>query len=70
MTAFTGGVGDVLIGAVATLMEYHGLSKVSHLKDKLVADIRAVDPSSLQRGDNALVMAIEQIPAVFTPVRV
>ena len=30
------GVGDVLIGAVATLMDYHGLSDVSHLKDKLV----------------------------------
>jgi 4-hydroxybutyryl-CoA dehydratase/vinylacetyl-CoA-Delta-isomerase len=30
------GVGDVLIGAVSTLMDYHGLSKVSHLKDKLV----------------------------------
>ena len=30
------GVGDVLIGAVAALMDYHGLSKVSHLKDKLV----------------------------------
>jgi 4-hydroxybutyryl-CoA dehydratase/vinylacetyl-CoA-Delta-isomerase len=30
------GVGDVLIGAVATLMDYQGLSNVSHLKDKLV----------------------------------
>ena len=30
------GVGDVLIGAVASLMDYHGLEKVSHLKDKLV----------------------------------
>ena len=30
------GVGDVLIGAAATLMDYHGLSKVSHLRDKLV----------------------------------
>lgn len=30
------GVGDVLIGAVASIMEYHGLDKVHHLKDKLV----------------------------------
>jgi 4-hydroxybutyryl-CoA dehydratase/vinylacetyl-CoA-Delta-isomerase len=29
-------VGDVLIGAVASIMEYHGLDKVHHLKDKLV----------------------------------
>lgn len=32
-------------------------------------DIRAVDPSTLDRADNALVVAIERIPAVFTPVR-
>jgi 4-hydroxybutyryl-CoA dehydratase/vinylacetyl-CoA-Delta-isomerase len=30
------GVGDVLIGAVAAMMDYHGLQKASHLKDKLV----------------------------------
>ena len=30
------GVGDVLIGAVAGIMEYHGLERTSHLKDKLV----------------------------------
>jgi 4-hydroxybutyryl-CoA dehydratase/vinylacetyl-CoA-Delta-isomerase len=30
------GVGDVLIGAVANLLDYHGLSNVSHAKDKLV----------------------------------
>ena len=30
------GVGDVLIGAAASIMEYHGLDKVHHLKDKLV----------------------------------
>ena len=30
------GVGDVLIGAVAALMDYHGLAGASHLKDKLV----------------------------------
>lgn len=30
------GVGDVLIGAVANILNYHGLSNVSHAKDKLV----------------------------------
>ncbi len=30
------GVGDVLIGAVSNLLDYHGLSNVSHAKDKLV----------------------------------
>jgi len=32
-------------------------------------DIRAVDPDDLHRADNALVVAIERIPAVFTPIR-
>jgi 4-hydroxybutyryl-CoA dehydratase/vinylacetyl-CoA-Delta-isomerase len=30
------GVGDVLIGAAATMLDYNGLSKASHSKDKLV----------------------------------
>jgi len=30
------GVGDVLIGAAATVAEYNGVEKVSHIKDKLV----------------------------------
>ncbi|MBS3975281.1 MAG: 4-hydroxyphenylacetate 3-hydroxylase family protein [Syntrophomonadaceae bacterium] len=30
------GVGDVLIGAAANLIDYHGISKASHAKDKLV----------------------------------
>jgi 4-hydroxybutyryl-CoA dehydratase/vinylacetyl-CoA-Delta-isomerase len=30
------GVGDVLIGAVANLLDYHGLNSVSHARDKLV----------------------------------
>ena len=30
------GVGDVLIGAAATIAEYNGVDKVSHIKDKLV----------------------------------
>jgi len=30
------GVGDVLIGAAATVAEYNGVDKVSHIKDKLV----------------------------------
>ncbi|CAG0909101.1 unnamed protein product, partial [Cyprideis torosa] len=30
------GLGDVLIGAASTVAEYNGLSKVSHIKDKLV----------------------------------
>ncbi len=30
------GVGDVLIGAVAAVMDYHGLTTAGHLKDKLV----------------------------------
>jgi 4-hydroxybutyryl-CoA dehydratase/vinylacetyl-CoA-Delta-isomerase len=30
------GVGDVLIGAAANLIGYHGISKASHAKDKLV----------------------------------
>ncbi len=30
------GVGDVLIGAVANILDYHGLSNASHAKDKLV----------------------------------
>jgi 4-hydroxybutyryl-CoA dehydratase/vinylacetyl-CoA-Delta-isomerase len=30
------GVGDVLIGAAATVAEYNGLENVSHIKDKLV----------------------------------
>lgn len=33
-------------------------------------DIRVADPAALRRADNALVIAIEQLPAVFTPVRV
>ncbi len=30
------GVGDVLIGAAATVAEYHGVERASHIKDKLV----------------------------------
>jgi len=30
------GVGDVLIGAAATVADYNGVEKVSHIKDKLV----------------------------------
>ncbi|MBN8279812.1 MAG: 4-hydroxybutyryl-CoA dehydratase [Gammaproteobacteria bacterium] len=30
------GVGDVLIGAAATIADYNGVDKVSHIKDKLV----------------------------------
>jgi len=30
------GVGDVLIGAAATIAEYNGVEKVSHIKDKLI----------------------------------
>jgi len=30
------GVGDVLIGAAATIVEYNGVDKASHIKDKLV----------------------------------
>jgi 4-hydroxybutyryl-CoA dehydratase/vinylacetyl-CoA-Delta-isomerase len=30
------GVGDVLIGAAATIAEYHGVEKASHIRDKLV----------------------------------
>ena len=30
------GVGDVLIGAAATIAEYNGVPKASHIKDKLV----------------------------------
>ena len=30
------GVGDVLIGAAATIADYNGVEKVSHVKDKLV----------------------------------
>jgi 4-hydroxybutyryl-CoA dehydratase/vinylacetyl-CoA-Delta-isomerase len=30
------GVGDVLIGAAATIADYNGVEKVSHIKDKLV----------------------------------
>jgi 4-hydroxybutyryl-CoA dehydratase/vinylacetyl-CoA-Delta-isomerase len=30
------GVGDVLIGAAATIADYNGVSKASHVKDKLV----------------------------------
>lgn len=30
------GLGDVMIGAAATVAEYNGLEKVSHIKDKLV----------------------------------
>ena len=30
------GVGDVLIGAAATVAEYNGADKASHIKDKLV----------------------------------
>jgi 4-hydroxybutyryl-CoA dehydratase/vinylacetyl-CoA-Delta-isomerase len=30
------GVGDVLIGAAATIADYNGVSKASHIKDKLV----------------------------------
>ncbi|NLI69650.1 MAG: 4-hydroxybutyryl-CoA dehydratase [Firmicutes bacterium] len=30
------GVGDLLIGAAASLAEYHGLDRASHIKDKLV----------------------------------
>ena len=30
------GLGDVMVGAAATIAEYNGLDKVSHIKDKLV----------------------------------
>ena len=30
------GVGDVLIGAAATIAEYHGVEEASHIKDKIV----------------------------------
>ena len=30
------GVGDVLIGAAATVADYNGVEKVSHIRDKLV----------------------------------
>ncbi len=33
-----------------------------------LADIRAVEPDELTRADHTLVLAIEKIPAVFTPV--
>ncbi|MFA5883445.1 MAG: cytochrome P450 [Acidimicrobiia bacterium] len=37
---------------------------------KRLRDIRMADGATFSRGDNALVVAIEQIPAVFTPIRV
>src|SRR5690606_15679932 len=30
------GVGDVLIGAAATIADYNGVTKASHIRDKLV----------------------------------
>ena len=30
------GLGDVLIGAAATIADYNGVTKASHIKDKLV----------------------------------
>ncbi len=30
------GVGDVLIGAAATIAEYNGVEEASHIKDKIV----------------------------------
>jgi cytochrome P450 len=30
-------------------------------------DIRAVDPTALDRGDSSLVLALNHLPAVFTP---
>jgi cytochrome P450 len=30
-------------------------------------DIRAVDPSAIDRGDSSLVLAMKHLPAVFTP---
>jgi len=33
-------------------------------------DIRMADGAGISRADNALVVAIEQLPVVFTPVRV
>jgi 4-hydroxybutyryl-CoA dehydratase/vinylacetyl-CoA-Delta-isomerase len=30
------GLGDVLIGAAATIADYNGVPKVSHIKDKLI----------------------------------
>ena len=30
-------------------------------------DIRAVDPDTLERGDSTLVLALDRLPAVFTP---
>ena len=32
-----------------------------------LADIRAADPTTLSRGDSSLVLAIDRMPAVFTP---
>ena len=32
-------------------------------------DIRAVDPSHVDRGDSSLVLALDHLPAVFTPER-
>ncbi|MHB1652851.1 MAG: 4-hydroxyphenylacetate 3-hydroxylase family protein [Desulfitobacteriaceae bacterium] len=37
------GVSDVLIGATATLAEYNGLSKASHIRDKLVEMIHLTE---------------------------
>lgn len=34
---------------------------------KRLSDIRAADPETLSRGDSTLVMAIDRLPAVFTP---
>lgn len=33
-----------------------------------LADIRVQDPATLQRADSTLVLAIERLPAIFTPV--
>jgi cytochrome P450 family 142 subfamily A polypeptide 1 len=34
---------------------------------KRLSDIRAADPTTLSRGDSSLVLAIDRLPAVFTP---
>ena len=34
---------------------------------KRLRDIRAADPDTLSRGDSTLVLALQHLPAVFTP---
>ena len=58
------GVGDVLIGAAATIAEYNGLEKASHIKDKLV-EMTHLNETIYATGIAASYQAVELKSGVY-----